>query len=55
VENLLAWCHFCGEAAKICTGQDEGEMKIFTAKEQRGKEAGGSLFSLRLCTFASLQ
>ncbi len=31
------------------------EMTIFTAKEQRGKEAGGSLFSLPLCSFASLQ
>jgi hypothetical protein len=27
------------EKPNFCTGQDEGEMTIFTAKGQRGKEA----------------
>ena len=39
--------------ADFCTGQDDGEMTIFTAKAQRSKEAEGSLFSLPLCSKSS--
>jgi hypothetical protein len=42
------------KSKSFCTDQDEGEMTIFTAKVQRGKEAEGTLYfvSLHLCRFA---